>query len=276
MRRLLLGLALLAAAGVLPARAGAAATVEISTAIADPHELMGGVLSAPPPGNRSLSAFPERLIYDVAWGIIGVGQATLEVEDILEFNGRPAYHIVSRAISNHFCDGFYKVRDLNESWMDARTLTSLGYSKKLREGHYFRDEWVLNQDGKWVAKWAGRDGNFTVKTGTSPIGVQDILSAMYYLRDRPLAVGQDVVLDVNTRQNWPLVIRVLDKQHVKTPAGRFDAYLVEPALRHEGIFIQKGNRLQIWLTDDPKHVPVMMKVEVFFGSITAKLSKMVY
>jgi hypothetical protein len=265
---------LLAALLSLPA-AARAAEVRISTSVADPHALMAGVTPLPADA-KPLSAFPERLIYDVNWGIIGVGQATLEVEDVVDFAGRPAYHIVSRAISNHFCDGFYKVRDLNESWMDARTLTSLGYAKKLREGHYFRDEWLLNDEGRWVAKWAGRDGNYAVQTGTAPIGVQDILSAMYYLRGRPIEVGQDIVLDVNTRQNWPLVIRVIKKEKVKTGAGKFQAYLVEPALRHEGIFIQKGNRLQIWLSEDAKHIPVMMKVEVFFGSITAKLDKMVY
>lgn len=266
---------LLAAALLSLPAAARGASVQISTSVADPHALMAGVTPAPADA-KPLSAFPERLIYDVNWGIIGVGQATLEVEDVVDFGGRPAYHIVSRAISNHFCDGFYKVRDLNESWMDARTLSSLGYAKKLREGHYFRDEWLLNDDGKWVAKMAGRDGNYAVQTGTAPIGVQDILSAMYYLRGRPIEVGRDIVLDVNTRQNWPLVVRVIKKEKVKTGAGKFQAYLVEPALRHEGIFVQKGNRLQIWLSDDAKHVPVMMKVDVFFGSITAKLDKMVY
>lgn len=275
MRRPLLAAAAAAAALLLGVRARAAAPVEISPAIADPHQLVGGV-GAMKAEYRTLAAFPEKLIFDMAWGMIGVGQATLEVEDLVEFNGRAAYHIVSRALSNHFCDGFYKVRDINESWMDAETLTSLGYSKRLREGHFFRDEWILNQNGKWVGKWAGRDGNFSVATGTAPIGVQDILSSMYFLRNKTLTPGTDIVLDVNTRQNWPLVIRVIKKERVKTPAGRFDAFLVEPALRHEGIFVQKGNRLQLWLTDDPKHVPVMMKVEVFFGSITARLSKMVY
>lgn len=250
--------------------------VTLSAAITDPHQLVRGQVSSPPEGAPGLTAFPEKLVFDVAWGILGVGQATLEVEDIHDFNGRPAYHIVSRAISNHFCDGFYKVRDLNESWMDAKTLTSLGYSKKLREGHYFRDEWVLFQDGKWLSKSAGRDGNFTVTTGTNPVLVQDVLSSMYFLRGKELKPGTEVVLDVNTRQNWPLVVRVLKKERVKTPAGRFDAFVVEPAMRQEGIFIQKGKSLQIWLTDDPKHVPVMMKVEVFFGSITARLAKMVY
>lgn len=225
---------------------------------------------------QRLTAFPEKLSYDVAWGPIGVGHATLEVSQIVEFNGRPAYHIVSRARSNRFCDAFYKVRDLNQSWMDARTLSSLGYSKQLREGHFFRDEWVLNQDGRWVGKWAGRDLNYNVAVGTAPIGVQDVLSAMYFLRRKTLSAGSSIVLDVNTRQNWPLIVRVLRKERVRTPAGRFDAWLVEPALRKEGLFIQKGNRLRVWLSDDPRHTPVMMKVDVFFGSITARLAKMVH
>ena len=266
---------LLAAALALAAGGASAAEVQLSTATADPHALVGAILPSTT-GYQSLTAFPEKLFYDVAWGILGVGQATLEVEDLVEFNGRPAYHVASRAISNHFCDGFYKVRDLNESWMDARTLSSLGYSKKLREGRFFRDEWVLNSDGRWVGKWAGRDGNYSVATGTAPVGVQDVLSAMYFLRGKPLSPGAEIVLDVNTRQNWPLVVRVVKKEPVTTPAGRFDAYLIEPALRQEGLFLQKGNRLRIWLSDDPKRVPVMMKVDVFFGSITARLAKMVY
>ena len=81
---------------------------------------------------------------------------------------------------------------------------------------------------------------------------------------------------MNTRQNWPLVVKVLRKEKVKTPAGRFDAFLVQPFLRHEGLFIQKGDRLRVWLSDDAKRVPVQMKVDVFFGSITAKLAKMVH
>jgi len=32
--------------------------------------------------------------------------------------------------------------------------------------------------------------------------------------------------------------------------------------------------LQVWLTDDSKKTPVQLKVEVFFGHVTAKLSKM--
>jgi hypothetical protein len=246
-----------------------------SAPVSDIHDLSGLPLPLPTEA-LALTAFPERLVYDVSWGLLSVGQATLSVEEAVEFSGRTAYHVVSRAVSNGFCDAFYKVRDLNESWVDALTLTSLGYAKKLREGHFFRDEWVAYDPGRrqFFAKTVNRDSTFSVKAGTIPAAVQDILSSLYYVRSQPLEPGGSVILDVNTKDNWPLVVRVVKRETIRTPAGTFKTVLVEPALRAEGLFIQKGRNLQVWLSDDPRRVPVLMKVEVFFGHVTARLSKM--
>ncbi|HAM36803.1 MAG TPA: hypothetical protein DEB40_04250 [Elusimicrobia bacterium] len=255
--------------------AGAWGTEISSATISAPHELVGTTI---PVSSRlaRLPVFPESLVYDVSWGIVAVGQATLGVRDVVEFNGQPAYHVISEARSNAFCDTFYKVRDLNESWIDAQNLTSLGYSKQLREGHFFRDEWVLYDKpaGGFLSKTLRRDGSFTWSAGTIPVQVQDILSSLYYVRAQELVPGAEVVVDVNTKRTWPLVIRVLRRETIRTGAGKFSCLLVEPALREEGIFIQKGRRLRIWLTDDERKIPVLMQVEVFFGHVTARLAKM--
>lgn len=258
--------------GVLPA--GPASAVSFSD-LSSPYEIIGATLPASDLG-KSLPVFPERLVYSISWGILAVGQATLVAEQIVDFNGKPAYALISEAKSNAFCDTFHKVRDLNESWVDAQTLGSLGYSKKLREGHFFRDEWVLfdSAAGTYHARTINRDGSFRVQTGTAPAFVQDILSSLYYVRSQPLVIGSEIVLDVNTKENWPLVTRALKRERIKTPAGTFNTVLVEPSLRREGIFIQKGKRLRIWLSDDERRMPVLIKVEVFFGHVTARLSKM--
>lgn len=248
---------------------------EISTSpVSDIHQLAGEVLPLSTEYLK-LTVFPERLVYDVRWGIIGVGQATMSAEKIIDFGGRPAYTIVSQADSNSFCNTFYRVKDLNESWIDARRLTSLGYSKKLREGKFFRDEWVLFNDTAQTfhSRTIGRDGNFSVREGTIPVTVQDILSSLYFIRSHDLIEGSEITLDVNTRENWPLVVRVIKRETVKTPAGKFKAVLVEPAIRKEGIFIQKGKRMRVWLSDDERKMPVLIKVEVFFGHITIALSE---
>ena len=248
----------------------------ITTAIVSPSQLMGHEIAYSPEFRR-LPVFPELLTLDVTWGFLSVGEATLGVDKIVMFNGRPAYHIVSEARSNSFCDTFYEVRDLNESWLDARTLTSLGYSKKLREGHYFRDVWVLydRDAGTFVQRQTKKDGSFEVKTGTIPAQVQDILSSVYFLRAHELPDGGQVIVDVNTPENWPLVVNVTKREQVKTSDGeKHPAVLVEPAMRREGLFIQKGKRLRLWLSDDAARRPLMMKVEVFFGHITAILHEM--
>ncbi len=221
--------------------------------------------------------FPEHLEFDVKWGILSVGQATLASQETVELAGQPAFRIVSEARSNGFCDGFYTVRDHNESWIHPSSKRSLGYLKRLREGHFFRDEWVLFDYGRnaFYAKRLDKDGTLSTSTGTIPGDVMDILSSMYFIRPHKLEVGSEVILDVNDKSNWPLMIKVTGREKVSVPAGKFQALIVEPHLRREGIFIQKGKRLRVWITDDERHMPVLMRVEVFFGHISAYLRKIV-
>ncbi len=249
--------------------------VAVTTAIISPSQLVGPEVAYDPRFQR-LPVFPEKVTMDVSWGLMSVGEATIGVDKIVMFNGRPAYHLFSEARSNSFCGAFYPVRDLNESWLDARTLTSLGYSKKLREGKYFRDVWVLydRDAGTFVERQTSKDGTYRVKLGTIPAQVQDILSSVYYTRAQKLEEGGQVVVDVNTPDNWPLVVKVIARETVKTGAGPMKAVLVEPAMRREGLFIQKGKRLRLWLSDDAAHRPLVMKVEVFFGHVTAVMREM--
>lgn len=263
-------------AAAAPARKRTWGYVAITTAIVSPSQLMGP--EVPMSADfQHLPVFPENLTLAVSWGLLSVGEATLGVNKIVMFNGRPAYHLVSEARSNSFCDTFYTVRDLNESWLDARTLTSLGYSKKIREGSYYRDVWVLydRDAGTFLQRQTRKDGTFEVKTGTIPAQVQDILSSIYYVRAHALPDGAQVIVDVNTPDNWPLVVKVTKREKLKVPAGSFPSVLVEPAMRREGLFIQKGKRLRLWLSDDAAKRPLMMKVEVFFGHVTAVLREMV-
>ncbi|MFI5362267.1 MAG: DUF3108 domain-containing protein [Elusimicrobiota bacterium] len=250
--------------------------VAITTAVISPSQLMGAEIPYSPAFKR-LPVFPEKLVMDVTWGLLSVGQATMNVDKLVMFNGRPAYHLVSEARSNSFCDTFYQVRDLNESWLDARTLTSLGYSKKLREGHFFRDEWVLydRDAGTFVNRRTNKNGSYSVRVGTIPVQVQDILSSVYFVRAHDLSVGGEMVVDVNTPDNWPLVVKVSKHEDVEAMGGTHPAVLVEPAMRREGLFIQKGKRLRLWLSDDAARRPLMMKVEVFFGHVTAVLREMI-
>jgi hypothetical protein len=128
--------------------------------------------------------------------------------------------------------------------------------------------------GTFVNRRVGKDGSFNVRIGTIPAQVQDILSSIYYTRAQPLPDGGQVRVDVNTPDNWPLIIKVMKRESVKVGAGRFDAVQTEPGMAREGIFVQKGKRLRLWFSDDAKKTMLMMKAEVFFGNVTASLREM--
>ena len=244
-----------------------------SSTLFDIHKLETTPLPSSSTTNVSLTVFPENLKFQISWGPVDVGWASLEVEKIIGFSGQNAYHIVSRAKSNSFCDGFYKVRDLNESWLSTQDLSSLGYSKNLKEGSFFRKEWtVFNQkDHSFLSRTVSKQGTISYSTGPILPQIQDILSSLYYIRSKTLIPGKSVTLNVNTKKNWPLIVRVIRKEKVSVPAGSFDTILVEPLIRKHGIFVQKGRRLQVWLTDDAQKTPVQMKVDILFGHVTASL-----
>jgi Protein of unknown function (DUF3108) len=215
----------------------------------------------------------ERLEYTIRWGLISVGTADLSVNDVVSIEGKTAYHILSTATSGSVIDAFFKVRDINESWIDVYNFNSIGYAKQIREGSYKADEWVMfNTENKTFAGQEQKNDNPPkFSTGEIPGPVQDILSSLYYIRKSDLKVGQDIVFDVNTTENWPLVVKVVKKETIAVPAGRFECFLVEPKLREEGVFVQKGKRVRVWVTADERKIPVLMKAEVFIGDVAARL-----
>jgi hypothetical protein len=75
-----------------------------------------------------------------------------------------------------------------------------------------------------------------------------------------------------SRKNALLEVKVLGRQTVKTPAGRFDCLMIEPILKVGGIFKNNG-RLVIWLTNDERRMPVLMRSKVAVGSISVVLQE---
>jgi hypothetical protein len=206
----------------------------------------------------------EKLVFSVQYGLVTAGEATLEVRNLAAIEGRPAYRIVSDARTNDFFSKFFSVRDRYESYMDTTNLYSLRYEKHLREGKFKRDEAVdFNQTAHRAV--------YKDKTVPIPPRTQDVLSALYYVRTLPLQVGQSISVANHTDgKNYPLVIKVLGREHVKVDAGEFDCIIVEPILRGPGVFTQQG-RLTVWLTDDRRRLPVLMKSKAVIGHVAAIL-----
>ena len=215
----------------------------------------------------------EQLKYGVYYSFIKAGTAIIKNRGITTVNGRKAYLIQTTAFSAAAIDTVFKVRDINYSWLDAENFYSLGYTQSLREGNYVRDEWVIFDypHKRYYGEVKKKDEPRAID-GPLTEQVLDMLTSLYYVRAQELEIGKDVVFDIiNREEKYPLVVKVIKKETIKTAAGKFDCILVEPQFRGEGIFVSKGKNLKVWLTDDKYKMPVKMQTEVFIGSVSAEL-----
>jgi hypothetical protein len=214
----------------------------------------------------------ERLKFEIKYGFISAGTATLGIPETVTERGYECYRIVSLAESNSFFSAFFTVRDVAESYLDTRELVPRRFEKRLREGDFRAHDIVLFDHDRHVAIYPKRGGRLVPIS----VGAQDILSSLYYVRMMDLAVGRSAFIDNHAdRKNYPLEIKVLRKERVKVPAGRFDCLVVEPVMRGAGLFSHQG-RLTVWLTDDAARIPVLMKSKVMVGSISAVLTDVDY
>jgi len=212
----------------------------------------------------------ETLVYTIAWLKIEGGEMTLRTSRETSTDGVPVHRIALTASSNDYVSKFYPVRDLYESWVDARDFQPLRFEKHAREGRYESDEVEEFDLTRRIGSW--RDDRTPL-----PERVQDIISSFYFLRSQPLAVGQDVRVDMFSRGKiYKLKASILEKETVETEAGVFDAFKVQPQLReNETAEDRNRGRLFLWFSDDARHLPVMAKTVMPIGSVTARLRKVV-
>lgn len=232
----------------------------------------------------------ERLIYDVTWLGIKAGQATMEVRGVVQWHGQPAVHLVTTARSSPLVSTFYPVNDRSESYLGLDPMRALRFEKHLREGRYRHDSQTDfdHQGGLATFRYldfspvpkgissleeAEKFGKYVSQEFPLTPGSLDELSLLYYVRSLPLAVGATVRAKVfASRKNWDLEVRVLDRERLDTILGQRETLVVEPLLKFEGVFQQKG-RVIVWLTDDPERVPVRMQSEIKVGSFVSTLTR---
>lgn len=210
----------------------------------------------------------EHLVFDLTYSFYKAGTATMSVVEKKWVNGGECYHIRTTAKSNKFISAFYKVRDSVNSFIDINGIFSRRIEKKLREGGYRSDRYVDFYHDRLIALNTKEKYAFS----EIPLYVQDILSSLYYIRTMDLEVGKTVEIEAYA-DGKVYVLKVIchKRETVKVPAGKFTCLKVEPVLKSEGIFRQKG-KLTVWLTDDRYKVPVKMTSKVVIGSIASKLA----
>jgi len=208
---------------------------------------------------------------------MGLKAGTASIEIIDE---KGTMKIISQAYSSQFISLFYKVEDRIESTLSKGSSFSpigqpIKYRVRIREGKHRRDKEVIFDHDKGKALYFDYRNN-EKKEFKVPSPVFDPVSGFYYFRTCELVVGEPVFVTIfDNKKIWDVEVQVLRKEAVTLPAGRFDTIVVKPLLKSEGIFARKGD-VHIWLTDDEKRIPVLVKLKVKIGHVAATLVEGMY
>jgi hypothetical protein len=204
----------------------------------------------------------ERLVYDVKFGIFRVGRASMEVVGIETVRGEPTYHVVftirGRAL-------FYSLNDSLQSWFGVNDLVSRRFIQDNEENgrQRYRHYEIHPEQGHWV-----RNETDTGLTVEAPL---DDASFFYFARTLTLEVGQTYDLPrYFIADRNPVTLRVMARESVSTPAGRFDAFAVRPIFKSRGIFAQ-GGQATVWFSADEARLPVRVRSRMSIGTLDLSL-----
>ena len=222
---------------------------------------------------QSLQTIPvgESLVYEVSWMGVPVGLGRLEVKGKETLGARAAYHVVAIAETNDFLSRIYPVHDEVHSWIDAETLQSLRFGKKISEGRY-RAEEIVRYDASRRKGVQESAKNGSRKEFDIAVPVQDVLSAFCWARRQTLVPGVFLKTTVNNGgKDYELEIAVLGRQ-AKEMRGRgvVDTILIEPKTRLKGILDKRG-RVWVYLKNDASRIPVLVLFKTPFGPVVGAL-----
>ncbi len=210
-----------------------------------------------------------KVYYTTLGMYVGAGEAKFTTS-LERFNGQPVYHCVGTGTSYSFFDNFYKVRDRYESYIDTATMLPVKFIRNVYEGgSTIYNNVSFNQKNRTAVS---TNGLFKV----TPC-IQDVISAVYYARNINFSKykpGDKIPFDMFLDDEiYHLYLRYEGKENIKTKYGKFRAIKFKPLLIKGSIF-EGGEKMNVWVSDDPNHLLLRAESPISVGSI--KVDMMAY
>ncbi|HEV7859455.1 MAG TPA: DUF3108 domain-containing protein [Pyrinomonadaceae bacterium] len=174
----------------------------------------------------------------------------------------------------------FNFRQHIESTVEPDSFSVLQTTKLDQQGSRLRTSEAIfdRQEGKVV--WTERDPKNPARAPrvvTSPLkgsSVQDIMSAIYYLRTQTLTPGKNFELAISdSGKVYAVPVRVVEKKRFKTVLGKVQTVRVDPEIFGEGRPLGGRGTMSIWFTDDARHIPVRAHINNEIGTIDITLKK---
>ena len=218
----------------------------------------------------------EAATYSVAIGRFRIGEARLAIEG-LETSGDS--EVVQTTLTVEGGPPFFRVEMYLSSWAETGSMRSVRFERKMREGpKRYRDRYVLDQESgtytaeRWSEDREAFEPSAAEPSGPMPADAIDEIAILYLVRTLPLEPGDEYVLERYFKpQSNPVVVRVLKREEIRVPAGRFQTIVVEPIIPELGAF-QAKKKPRVWITDDERRIIVKLQTSAPVGPVALNLT----
>ena len=172
-----------------------------------------------------------------------------------------------------------RFREQIESIVDPASFTVKKTKKVDEQGKRARVSETIYSDGK--VTWVEKDPNDPARPPREAVAtfagqVQDVLSAIYYLRTQPLEVGKTFELTISdSGVVYQVPVQVIEKKRKKTVLGRVETFLVEPEVFGSDRMLSGEGKFSIWITNDARRIPVSARIKMKYGTFDITLRKVI-
>jgi hypothetical protein len=210
----------------------------------------------------------ERMDFDITYLGITMGKARISVSPSVD--GATPVSLTSRSAG---LGAVVTFRQTLVSNLDATTLLPRSSILDAAEpGGYKHTDTALfdRAAGTATVRERGRfDKTYQIEV---PPGTVDFVALIFHLRTLPLPDGGSHTFQVlSGRKVSTVVTAVVDREWLKTAAGRFPAVKVRVPTGFDGKFSEK-NPTYVWFSDDARRVVVQIATDFAIGRAEAELS----
>ena len=210
----------------------------------------------------------EKMRYLLRYGIIHGGEVVLESRDTV-FQSKKAVHCYMRVQTTGIADKLYKVDDIYESIVDAKSRLPLKSVRNIKERKYrYYNEIIFNSETDSIT--SKRSGKIV-----APNNMVDVLGLYFYMRkpgflDKLKRTGTIEMPVSHDEDIFTMRVNYLGIETISTVLGKKECMVVAPIVK-KGKILNRDDGLKFYITNDHQRVPVYMEFEMKIGAVKCEL-----
>ncbi len=211
----------------------------------------------------------EKLTYNVKLGWIPAGNRVDHIEKKMVIDGKSILQIRSEAKTSGVASRIHRFQNRQFTFLNTVGFYPLRFRNLLEDKKYSAIVEINFYEGEAAYEKTSQNSEKEPKKHEKkvldiPFGTQDELSMIYFLRCKKLIPGKTYF--------FPLISKAKVVK-ISISVERGEVLKIKGLGQVRTLVVCTSHGYRLWLTDDPRHIPVKIEAEIKLGKMKANLKK---